>query len=57
MKKYGYTNVSKDIHDLTTYLHTVVVNEVGEYVAYCGSWYNSTADYAYVETVYPSKIS
>lgn len=36
---------------LDTYTHLVAVNEKGEYVAYCGCWYNPQTDYAYVEPV------
>lgn len=36
---------------LNSYLHLVAVNEDGEYVAYCGCWYNPKTDYAYVEPV------
>ncbi|USB33386.1 GNAT family N-acetyltransferase [Paenibacillus sp. YPG26] len=36
---------------LNTYLHTVAENEEGEYVAYCGCWYNAKTDYAYVEPI------
>jgi len=36
---------------LNSYLHVVGVNEDDEYVAYCGCWYSSKTDYAYVEPV------
>lgn len=36
---------------LNACLHTVAENEEGEYVAYCGCWYNVNTDYAYVEPV------
>ncbi|WP_117170006.1 GNAT family N-acetyltransferase [Paraliobacillus sediminis] len=32
-------------------LHTIAENEKGEYIAYCGCWYNPTTDYAYFEPV------
>lgn len=36
---------------LNSYLHTVAVNEDGDYVAYCGCWYSPITDYVYVEPV------
>jgi predicted N-acetyltransferase YhbS len=36
---------------LNSYLHTVAENQDGEYVAYCGSWYDQKTDYAYIEPV------
>ncbi|SFL38203.1 Acetyltransferase (GNAT) domain-containing protein [Gracilibacillus orientalis] len=36
---------------LNSYIHIVAEKEDGEYVAYCGCWFNSNTDYAYVEPV------
>ncbi|WP_130807099.1 GNAT family N-acetyltransferase [Senegalia massiliensis] len=37
--------------NLNPFLHIVAENTAGEYVAYCGLWYNQKTDYAYVEPV------
>jgi predicted N-acetyltransferase YhbS len=37
--------------NLNPYLHVFAENEKGEYVAYCGTWFNANTDYAYVEPV------
>lgn len=37
--------------NLNPFLHIAAENKDGEYVAYCGLWYNQKTDYAYVEPV------
>ncbi|WP_243151894.1 GNAT family N-acetyltransferase [Clostridium senegalense] len=37
--------------NLNPLLHIAAENKDGEYVAYCGLWYNQKTDYAYVEPV------
>lgn len=37
--------------NLNQFLHIAAENKDGEYVAYCGLWYNQKTDYAYVEPV------
>jgi GNAT superfamily N-acetyltransferase len=37
--------------NLNPFLHIAAENINGEYVAYCGLWYNQKTDYAYVEPV------
>ena len=36
---------------LNPLLHVIAKNKCGEYVAYCGLWYNEKTDYVYIEPV------
>ena len=37
--------------NLNEKLHVAAINKDGEYVAYCGAWYDKSTDYVYIEPV------